>query len=600
MIATSYPATLGQSVLTTNTYTPKRESSSAGLDQTVVDCSPSMSNGTTGTHFTSRVAGLLNWKAMPIVIPFFLLWFACLFPASASADDIPDIHPAIYLCKGDSADNFGSLIARAGDQNGDNFADFWVAQPFNRSDSGGEKIGRVYLYHGGNPMDTIPDFVFDDSYLGVYDVGDVNLDGYRDIVLSHYDITRGYDLHFGGDSLSTTPNLVFPRRNSQSVPGWSNNIAIGGIDIDGDSNPDLVITETGDDLLFAGEINIYSAGPELDNEPEWVLRTDNDHGYRNFGFSLAHIPRFGADGSSYLAVTRISSESWAQDGTVQLYKLGPDFDTLPDMELAPIPPNWGWYYGWHINYAGDVNNDGYGDLATGTGRNYYDIFFGGPSVDTIPDVSVVPLWYECIHVGDINSDGISDLLGGDPELGISRLYYGGDEFDQFAEARPIASTPGEASAIRFGGGLSGYIGDINGDGLDDFAVSGWRRDWDNPTWPGFVNVFYGFDSIPTSVEISHENTLPEGFALRQNYPNPFNSGTVIEFDLHHRVHTQLTIVNVSGQTVCKLLNEELPVGTYHVRWPGTDSSGTPVSSGVYFCQLVAGGTKQSIKMTLIK
>jgi len=88
----------------------------------------------------------------------------------------------------------------------------------------------------------------------------------------------------------------------------------------------------------------------------------------------------------------------------------------------------------------------------------------------------------------------------------------------------------------------------------------------------------------------------KNFDLRQNYPNPFNPTTTIEYSMPQRRRISITIYNISGQEMRKLLSEFKEPGTYKVEWDGKDNNGRVVSSGVYFYQMMAGvnrGRKRS-------
>lgn len=52
------------------------------------------------------------------------------------------------------SENFGLTVASGGDMNGDGCDEIAVGAPFNPESVGG---GKIYIYNGGNPMDTIPD-----------------------------------------------------------------------------------------------------------------------------------------------------------------------------------------------------------------------------------------------------------------------------------------------------------------------------------------------------------------------------------------------------------------------------------------------------------
>jgi len=104
----------------------------------------------------------------------------------------------------------------------------------------------------------------------------------------------------------------------------------------------------------------------------------------------------------------------------------------------------------------------------------------------------------------------------------------------------------------------------------------------------------------TAVEETFLPGLPESFFLAQNYPNPFNMTTTIEYTLSRGSQVRLTIYNVLGQEVALWNIPYAPAGTGSVVWDGHDSSGSPVSSGVYFYRFESADLVQTKKMVLIK
>ena len=93
---------------------------------------------------------------------------------------------------------------------------------------------------------------------------------------------------------------------------------------------------------------------------------------------------------------------------------------------------------------------------------------------------------------------------------------------------------------------------------------------------------------------------PRQFALLPNYPNPFNPATTIRYQIASQEHVQLRVYDVNGALVRTLVNESRAAGAYSLEWNGTDDKGSPVSSGVYFYKLTAGGFSDVRKMTLVK
>ncbi|MEW6411125.1 MAG: FlgD immunoglobulin-like domain containing protein [Candidatus Zixiibacteriota bacterium] len=107
-----------------------------------------------------------------------------------------------------------------------------------------------------------------------------------------------------------------------------------------------------------------------------------------------------------------------------------------------------------------------------------------------------------------------------------------------------------------------------------------------------------FDYPTTAEEIQAE--LPAQFRLSQNYPNPFNPSCVIEYSLPKSCHTKIGVYNILGQKVTTLVDELKPAGNHSVEWNGTNQSGQPAASGIYFYKMEAGDYVGSKKMLLLK
>jgi hypothetical protein len=110
----------------------------------------------------------------------------------------------------------------------------------------------------------------------------------------------------------------------------------------------------------------------------------------------------------------------------------------------------------------------------------------------------------------------------------------------------------------------------------------------------------------TSVEgENEEDIIPEEYVLKQNYPNPFNPATKIEFSLPVASEVKLTIYNLLGQELLRLIDGERNAGTHSVQWNAEDANGQSLSSGIYFYELKASGIngnnfQQIKKMILLK
>jgi len=90
-------------------------------------------------------------------------------------------------------------------------------------------------------------------------------------------------------------------------------------------------------------------------------------------------------------------------------------------------------------------------------------------------------------------------------------------------------------------------------------------------------------------------SIPELFLFVQNYPNPFNSSTTILFHLPQRTFVTLTIYDILGRTVERLVEEPMDPGTHRVSW-----SDPNLGSGLYFCMLKTDGYLRTIKLVMAK
>ena len=111
------------------------------------------------------------------------------------------------------------------------------------------------------------------------------------------------------------------------------------------------------------------------------------------------------------------------------------------------------------------------------------------------------------------------------------------------------------------------------------------------------------DALPVTIttERSRVSTLPTSFSLGENRPNPFNPSTTIAFEVPQTAHVTLTIYNVLGQEVVRLLNEQRLPGRYEVVWNGRNAHGVGVSTGIYMYRLTSStGFAEAKRMTLLK
>ena len=114
----------------------------------------------------------------------------------------------------------------------------------------------------------------------------------------------------------------------------------------------------------------------------------------------------------------------------------------------------------------------------------------------------------------------------------------------------------------------------------------------------------GPDTTENNPPDTTSTNIPKSFALFQNFPNPFNSETTIRYQVTEESRVSLTIYNILGEEVKRLVDEKKPAGTHSMRWDGRDRYGKKVSSGIYIYRTEAVGLSgrfvQTRKMILMK
>ncbi len=147
---------------------------------------------------------------------------------------------------------------------------------------------------------------------------------------------------------------------------------------------------------------------------------------------------------------------------------------------------------------------------------------------------------------------------------------------------------------RFGtasGYTSTYDADVWGPNIYSQSHYGWTIE----KW-----VFDGNLGVLLAVKDRSTGKLPEGFSLAQNYPNPvptssLHAATTIEFELAKPSHVTVTLFDVNGRELSRLLDRDMAAGKWKIPF---ESRALP--AGVYFYQLKAGDFSATKKMILVR
>ncbi len=370
--------------------------------------------------------------------------------------------------------------AAAGDLNGDGFGDLVVGEPV-EADSASTGYAYVYLGSSAGLSATAAVTLSGEEEGERFGAelgggrGDLDGDGALDVLVFsslYADVGRVYVFGADATGLATAATRTFDAMDAQIGDAVS-----GEADINGDGLADLLVgvEPTGDG---PGRLRVYfgaTSGPS--DTPDQELEDDGDGSA--FARTLAPAGDVNADGYDDVLVRYSDVEVHLHYGSSSGLSIS-DYTAL-HAEAS------GGDFGSALAAAGDVNGDGYADLAVGDddygdgdGRVY--LFYGaadGPRWSpTILEASgVLTFGYALAGAGDLNGDGYADLVVGtaqedDEDLGTTvtpgwaGVYYGSADG---LDTELGAELEGEAIGDRMGRALA-VPGDLSGDGYDDLAV----------------------------------------------------------------------------------------------------------------------------------
>jgi hypothetical protein len=611
--------------------------------------------------------------------------------------------------------HYGQSVRDAGDLNHDGEPDLVIGAPLD-SRSGLDK-GRAFVFFGGTQARLQLEGTGTQEHFGyaVGGIGDVNGDGFDDLAVGApfnnaiaAEAGRVY-VFFGGDPMDTTPDLILSGEIAGDHFGWS--LTRGG-DLNDDGKPDFLV---GAPLANApgldqGAVYLYLGASGTPSSTA-ARRFSGEVAGDQFGFSVADVPNFKGDGTpAFLVGAPYKNQPITNGGRAYLFFAGSN-GALPastaSVEFLPPSgyPSADPYLGWSVSQAGNFDAGTRTDVAIGAPgylaeKGYAAIYYGAalPSAQPSPDQVIVgetggDRFGEALaDVGDFAGSDRTDLVVGAPSrdvpgqnAGVAYFFAGGFSYTLASQGTPV--TRG-ALALRVpSGDLLGtsisFIGDLDGDGKPEFAVGAPLGNNPSDALSGYVGLISSagipLPVLPTRMEqhplgdgglelrfdgqvvdaqravllaigngtrvlaelgqgLSRQDvalvgrfdrsqiesvdqvelqwsldaegltrsenfslSLPTlGFQLLPPRPNPFNPSTDVSFELPQAMQVRLRVIDAKGRQVRRLFEGVAGPGRVSVHFDGRDGRGRVLASGVYTFVIESERAQDSVRALLLK
>ena len=380
--------------------------------------------------------------------------------------------------------------------------------------------------------------------LDIVPLGDINSDGVDDLAITSSPASatigarRDTYVVFGSERLDTSSDIVVTELDGTNGFFLGATMDVGErADINGDGRNDLVMLNTDHSHPDFGNLSVIF-GPVQPNRTGALLVSDLD-GDNGFTISTRRdrepevanavtVNDTNGDGRSDIFIHRAINQAVyvAYGGEHPAVSSFSDLDGSRGGKLIQVTG-----IGIHsVRSAGDFNADGLDDLAIVAGwdpffsKTFGYVVFGSPTLPETPfglsepnetgvlkldgvkgDITGNRTILDLRSAGDVNNDGISDLVVGVPIFGIPNDLTPDPGTAYVVYGSHDASAPPEIDVEQIVANGSGFVfhgnaksdvvgyrvagaGDINNDGIDDLLVSG----------NGGVNVLYGAPEGSTS------------------------------------------------------------------------------------------------------
>ncbi|MDZ4121558.1 MAG: FG-GAP-like repeat-containing protein, partial [Candidatus Cloacimonadaceae bacterium] len=253
---------------------------------------------------------------------------------------------------------------------------------------------------------------------------------------------------------------------------------------------------------------------------------------------------------------------------------------------------------WRCLPLGDLNGDGFDDFFAYASSNGLMIWYGSGNIaPDNADIVLNPVYYGNISVrgikaGDFNGDGFNDVVGASYIQRRFAVWLGNTVMNGVADW--------QKSNILENFGYDVTVGDFNGDGYDDIAVS---APFEGDTYPlhdfrGYVFIYAGNPGMVANDD-PYAPPISDQLQMRIS-PNPIRHDGDISIALSGITADKgspitIEVYNLKGQIV-----QESEIINLHNAETISTLSVTDLASGVYICRAKLGGHSAIKKFTIIK
>ena len=377
----------------------------------------------------------------------------------------------IWSVNGSGYESFGYSVSGIGDVDGDLVPDVIVGAPFaDNPGPGVMRCGRVTLHSGasGAPLGSVYGLATGDEFgLSVSAVaGDLDGDGWPDFLVGAPHATNASGLAHGTVTLvsgRTPPTRI---DTLSGGPRFGCSVSQMGGDVDGDGWPDFLVgahseANPGVPGGFAhGSATVFSGHPVAGAWPV-IHKVYGDQSQDGLGISVSGLGDVDGDSiPDFIAGAYLGDDPGGDTdcGLARVYSGAVTAGTPPAVLYTLHGDSILDQFGFAVSAAGDLNNDGFGDLLVGapgdvtstTNVNGYARVFDGPTGaprytmrgdEVSPSGTADAYGHSVSGIGDINGDGFGDFIVGAP--------WDDDPHD-YSPRTPIMAAPGSTpeAAVR--------------------------------------------------------------------------------------------------------------------------------------------------------